>query len=122
MKLVLTSTPATAERLTSILGEGWQVEPCKGMVRDLPAQELGINVEHGFSPTLTVAKGKDNLVRRLTKAIRACEAVYVATPPTVESGKQWHGMCWRCHRICRTSPSVVYCCQRLPLTRSAMHS
>lgn len=84
MKLVLTSTPATAKRLTGVLGKGWRVEPCNVMVRDLPAQELGIDVGHDFRPTLTVAKGKSNLVRRLMKAIRACEAVYVAMPPTVD--------------------------------------
>lgn len=91
MKLVLTSTPAMAKRLSSVLGQGWRVEPCNGMVRDLPAQELGIDVGHDFRPTLTIAEGKNNLVRRLTKAIWACEAVYVATPPNVDGeAMAWH--------------------------------
>lgn len=91
MRLVLTSTAATAKRLTGVLAEGWRVEPCTGMVRALPAQKLGIDVGHEFRPTLAIAEGKTNRVRRLMKAIRACEAVYVATPPTVDGETMaWH--------------------------------
>jgi DNA topoisomerase-1 len=91
MKLVLTHTPAQAKTLISVLGEGWRVEPCYSMVRDLPANELGIDIDNDFHPTLTIAAGKSNLVRRLMKAIRDCEAVYAATPPTIDGEVMaWH--------------------------------
>jgi DNA topoisomerase-1 len=91
MKLVLTHTPAQAKTLTDVLGKGWRVEPCYGMVRDLPANELGVDVENDFRPTLTIAAGKSNLVRRLMKAIRDCEAIYAATPPTLDGeAMAWH--------------------------------
>lgn len=91
MKLLLTHTPAQAKTLTDVLGEGWRVEPCYGMVRDLPANELGIDIEYDFRPMLTLASGKSNHVRRLMKAIRDCEAVYAATPPTIDGeAMAWH--------------------------------
>jgi DNA topoisomerase-1 len=91
MKLILTHTPAQAKTLTDVLGKGWRVEPCYGMVRDLPANELGVDVENDFRPTLTIAAGKSNLVRRLMKAIRESEAVYVATPPgRIGEAMAWH--------------------------------
>lgn len=91
MKLVLTHTPTQAKTLTDVLGDGWRVEPCYGMVRDLPANELGIDIEHDFRPTLTIASGKSNHVRRLMKGIRDCEAVYAATPPTIDGeAMAWH--------------------------------
>jgi DNA topoisomerase-1 len=91
MKLVLTHTPAQAKTLTDVLGKGWRFEPCYGMVRDLPANELGVDVENDFRPTLTIAAGKSNLVRRLMKAIREIEAIYAATPPTLEGeAMAWH--------------------------------
>ncbi|MDX2159880.1 MAG: DNA topoisomerase [bacterium] len=91
MKLVLTHTPAQAKTLTDVLGDGWRVEPCYGMVRELPGNELGVDVEHDFRPTLTIASGKSNHVRRLMKAIRECEAVYAATPPTLDGeAMAWH--------------------------------
>jgi DNA topoisomerase-1 len=91
MKLVLTHTPAQAKTLTDVLGVGWRVEPCYGMVRDLPANELGVDVENDFRPTLTIAAGKSNLVRRLMKAIRESEAIYAATPLTLYGeAMAWH--------------------------------
>ncbi len=86
MKLVIVETPAQAKRLSDALGEGWRVEPCSGMVRDLPADQLGIDLEADFRPSFVVVPGKGNLVRRLMKALRDCEAVYAATPPTREGG------------------------------------
>ncbi len=91
MKLVIVETPAQAKRLSDALGEGWRVEPCSGMVRDLPADQLGIDLEADFRPSFVVVPGKGNLVRRLMKALRDCEAVYAATPPTREGeALAWH--------------------------------
>ncbi|MBK9748855.1 MAG: hypothetical protein IPO91_19035 [Chloroflexi bacterium] len=91
MKLVIVETPAQAKRLSDTLGDGWRVESCSGMVRDLPADQLGIDLEADFRPHFTVVPSKGNLVRRLMKALRDCEAVYAATPPTREGeAMAWH--------------------------------
>jgi DNA topoisomerase-1 len=91
MKLVIVETPAQAKRLSDALGADWRVEPCSGMVRDLPADQLGIELEADFRPHFTVVPGKGNLVRRLMKALRDCEAVYAATPPTSDGeAMAWH--------------------------------
>lgn len=82
MKLVIVETPAQAKALTDMLGDDWRVEPCNGFVRDLPADNLGIDVDSDFRPTFVVAPGKGNLARRLLKAVRECEVVYAATPPS----------------------------------------
>lgn len=99
MKLVIVETPAQAKRLSDALGESWRVEPCYGMVRDLPADQLGIDVDVDFRPTFRVAPGKGNLVRRLMKALRDCEVVYAATPPTREG----EAMAWQ---VLALSPDV----------------
>jgi DNA topoisomerase-1 len=91
MKLVLTHTPAQAKTLTDRLGDGWRVEPVYGMLRDLPTDALGIDVDNDFRPTFAVAPGKGNIVRRLMKALRECEAVYAATPPDADGeAMAWH--------------------------------
>lgn len=81
MKLVIVETPAQAKALTGSLGDGWRVEPCYSSVRDLVGGELGIDTAADFRPTFAIAAGKGNLVRRLMKALRGCEAIYAATPP-----------------------------------------
>ncbi|MCK6580771.1 MAG: DNA topoisomerase [Anaerolineae bacterium] len=90
MKLVIVETPAQAKVLTGVLGDGWRVEPCYGLVRDLVDGELGIDPAADFRPTFAVATGKGNLVRRLMKAVRECEVVYAATPP----GREGELMAW----------------------------
>lgn len=81
MNLVIVETPAQAKRVSDAVGEGWQVEPCYGAVRDLPADALGVDVRHNFQPSYTLLPRKGNLVRRLMRAISKTDAVYVATPP-----------------------------------------
>jgi len=91
MKLVIVETPSQAKKLTDILGEGWRVEPCYGLVRDLTVDQLGVEVDNDFRPTFTVVPGKGNVVRRLMKAIREGEAVYAATAPNREGeALAWH--------------------------------
>ncbi|MCS7071007.1 MAG: DNA topoisomerase [Anaerolinea sp.] len=90
MKLVIVETPAQANVLTGALGDGWRVEPCHGLVRDLVDGALGIDPAADFHPTFAVATGKGNLVRCLMKALRDSEAVYAATPP----GRAGELMAW----------------------------
>ena len=91
MKLVIVETPSQAKILTEVLGEGWRIEPCSGRVRDLPTDQLGVDVDNDFRPTFTIVPGKGNLVRRLMKAIRESEAVYAATPP----GRVGEALAWQ---------------------------
>lgn len=91
MKLVIVETPSQAKTLIDVLGEGWRVEPCNGFVRALPTDQLGVEVDNDFRPTFTIVPGKSNFVRRLMKALRDCNAVYVATPPNREGeALAWH--------------------------------
>lgn len=93
MKLAIVETPAQAKSLTQVLGDGWHVEPCSGVVRDLPADRLGIDVDNDFRPAFVFVPGKGNRVRRLMKAIRESEAVYIATPPTlVGEAMAWNAL------------------------------
>lgn len=91
MKVVIVESPAKAKKIAGFLGEGWQVEACRGHVRDLPETELGVTVDEGFHPRYEVLPGKGNLVRRLVKAMRAAEAVVLATDPDREGEAiAWH--------------------------------
>ena len=91
MNLVIVETPAQAKRISDVLGENWQVEPCYGAVRDLPADTLGVDVRHDFRPTYTLLPRKGNLVRRLMRAISKADAVYIATPPDrAGEAMGWH--------------------------------
>jgi len=91
MSLVIVESPAKAKKIAHFLGEGWRVEACLGHVRDLPETELGVAVERGFEPLYEVLPGKGSLVRRLLKAMKDADAVYLATDPDREGEAiAWH--------------------------------
>ncbi len=91
MKLMIVESPAKSKKIAGYLGEGWRVEACLGHICDLPEAELGVDVTADFRPTYTVLSGKGNLVKRLLKAIKEAEAVYVATDPDREGEAiAWH--------------------------------
>ncbi len=91
MKLVIVESPAKAKKIAGFLGNGWQVEACRGHVRDLPETELGVDIERDFQPQYQVLPGKGNLVKRLVKAMREASEVYLATDPDREGEAiAWH--------------------------------
>jgi len=91
MKLVIVESPAKSKKIAGFLGQGWRVEACLGHVRDLPDAELGVEVAADFRPTYEVLPGKGNVVKKLLKAIKDAEAVYVATDPDREGEAiAWH--------------------------------
>ncbi len=91
MKLVIVESPAKSKKIAGFLGSGWRVEACLGHVRDLPEAELGVEVAADFRPTYEVLPGKGNVVKKLLKAIKDAEAVYVATDPDREGEAiAWH--------------------------------
>lgn len=91
MNLMIVESLAKAKKIAHFLGEGWRVEACLGHIRDLPETELGVTVEQGFQPTYEVLPGKGNVVRRLLKAMKDAEAVYLATDPDREGEAiAWH--------------------------------
>jgi len=91
MKLVIVESPAKSKKIAGFLGQGWRVEACLGHVRDLLEAELGVEVAADFRPTYEVLPGKGNVVKKLLKAIKDAEAVYVATDPDREGEAiAWH--------------------------------
>lgn len=91
MKLVIVESPAKAKKIASFLGEGWRVEASRGHIRDLPRTELGVDVAHDFRPSYELLPRKGNLVRRLMKAAKDAEAIYLATDPDREGEAiAWH--------------------------------
>ena len=90
-KLILVESPRKVQAISGYLGEGWRVEATRGHVRDLPQNALGVEVGADFRPQYDVLPRQANTVRRLLKAIRDAEAVYVATDPDREGEAiAWH--------------------------------
>ena len=48
--LVIVESPAKAKTIGKFLGGGYKVIASNGHVRDLPKSQLGVDVEHNFTP------------------------------------------------------------------------
>ena len=77
--MVIVESPAKARTIGGILGQGYRVQASMGHVRDLPRQEIGIEIEKGFRPRYVTARGKQKTIQKLKEAAAHADAVYLAT-------------------------------------------
>ncbi len=90
-KLLIVESPAKAKTITKYLGPGYEVSASMGHLRDLPKKELGVDIEHGFTPQYVPIEGKDKTIRELKSAAQDAECVYLATDPDREGEAiSWH--------------------------------
>ena len=90
-KLVIVESPAKAKTISKYMGRGYKVTASMGHVRDLPASQLGIDVDNGFAPKYITIKGKQKLVKELKAEAKKCDGVLLATDPDREGEAiSWH--------------------------------
>jgi DNA topoisomerase-1 len=89
--LVIVESPAKAKTINKILGKDFTVKASVGHVKDLPAKELGVDVEQNFEPHYVVIPGKEKIIRELKKASKAADTVFLAPDPDREGEAiAWH--------------------------------
>lgn len=89
--LVIVESPAKAKTISKILGKDYGVKASVGHVRDLPVKEMGIDIEHNFTPTYIVIPGKEKVIKELKKAAKEAETIYLAPDPDREGEAiAWH--------------------------------
>lgn len=89
--LVIVESPAKAKTIHKILGREYTVKASIGHIKDLPAKEIGVNVDNNFSPHYVVIPGKEKIIRELKKASRESDMVFLAPDPDREGEAiAWH--------------------------------
>ena len=92
--LVIVESPSKSKTIQKYLGKDFEVVSSKGHIRDLSTRGkdgLGVDVEHGFTPTYEVSKDKTDTVAELKKLAKKSSAVYLATDPDREGEAiSWH--------------------------------
>lgn len=82
--LVIVESPAKAKTISKYLGKQYVVKASLGHVKDLPKNELAVDIERGFEPTYQVIEGKQKVIQELRKAAKDAEAIYLAADPDRE--------------------------------------
>ena len=89
--LVIVESPAKARTIERFLGPDYQVEASFGHIRDLPKSGMGIDIEHGFTPTYEVSPDKKKRITELKKAAKAADTVWLASDSDREGEAiSWH--------------------------------
>jgi DNA topoisomerase-1 len=95
--LVIVESPTKAKSLRQYLGNGYVVRASMGHVRDLPAKELGVDVDDGFRPTYHLIPRARKTLAELRQAIAGCDEVLLATDPDREG----EAIAWHVAQACR---------------------
>jgi DNA topoisomerase I len=89
--LVVVESPTKARTVKKLLDRKFEVIASMGHVKDLPRSQLGVDVEHEFTPKYVVPKGKGPVIKELKAAAKKASAVYLATDPDREGEAiSWH--------------------------------
>lgn len=78
MDLVLVESPTKAKKIQGFLGKNYRVTATIGHFRDLPVDDLGVDVEHGFLPNYVISDKKKKLVNQIKKSAASADNVYLA--------------------------------------------
>ena len=89
--LVIVESPAKCKTISRYLGKNYSVKATMGHIIDLPGKEFGVDIEHGFKPKYTVAKGKSRILKSLKDEAARADIVYLAPDPDREGEAiAWH--------------------------------
>lgn len=89
--LVIVESPAKAKTIGKYLGKKYIVKASMGHVIDLPKSQMGVDVEHEYSPKYITIRGKGPILKELKTAAKKVKKVYLAADPDREGEAiAWH--------------------------------
>ncbi len=91
MKLIIVESPTKARTLTRFLDGKFTIEATLGHIRDLPKADLGVDIEHDFTPRYVIPKDRQKRVGELRELAKKAESIILATDPDREGEAiAWH--------------------------------
>ena len=89
--LVVVESPTKVRTIKKYLGSGYNIAATIGHIKDLPANEMGIDIEAGFKPKYVSIPGKQKVISALRKAAGNAADIYLAPDPDREGEAiAWH--------------------------------
>ena len=79
--LIVVESPAKVKTLQKFLGEDYVIKASVGHIKDLPEDELGVDLQKDFQPQYVTISGKAKIVRELKKASKGVKNIYLGPDP-----------------------------------------
>lgn len=89
--LVIVESPAKSKTIEKFLGPNYVVKASMGHLRDLPKSQMGIDIEHDFTPRYSNLVTRKKVIDELVSYSDESSAVLLATDPDREGEAiSWH--------------------------------
>ncbi|MDO9565166.1 MAG: type I DNA topoisomerase [Candidatus Desulfaltia sp.] len=82
--LIVVESPTKVKTIKKYLGDNYNVVATVGHIKDLPANEIGIDIEKDFKPKYIIIPGKKKVISSLKKAAGDASEIYLAPDPDRE--------------------------------------
>lgn len=88
---IIVESPTKIRTLARFLGKEYKLLASSGHVRDLPADDLAVDVENDFRPHYQIIPRQRKLLSKLRKQLEGVDEVYLASDPDREGEAiAWH--------------------------------
>lgn len=89
--LIVVESPAKAKTIKNYVGDDFEVAASVGHIKDLPKNQLGVDVDRDFEPHFMTISGKEKVIRDIKRAAKKVEKIYLAPDPDREGEAiAWH--------------------------------
>jgi len=89
--LIIVESPAKAKTIEGFLGKDYTVKSSYGHIRDLPSNEMAVDIENGFKLIYKIDPEKEEIIRNLRKLASDADEVWLATDEDREGEAiSWH--------------------------------
>jgi DNA topoisomerase-1 len=89
--LIIVESPTKVKTLQKFLGGDYIIKASVGHIKDLPEDDLGVDLEKDFQPVYVPIQGKSKVIQELKKASKGVENVYLGPDPDREGEAiAWH--------------------------------
>jgi DNA topoisomerase-1 len=89
--LIVVESPTKVKTLQKFLGGDYVIKASVGHIKDLPEDELGVDLGKDFQPRYVTISGKGKVLRELKKASKEVKNIYLGPDPDREGEAiAWH--------------------------------
>lgn len=89
--LVIVESPAKSKTIEKFLGDEYIVKASMGHLRDLPQSQMGVDIEHDFTPRYSNLPGRKKVIDELCADADKAKGIFLATDPDREGEAiSWH--------------------------------
>ena len=89
--LVIVESPTKEKTISRFLDSSFVVRSSFGHVRDLPKDELGVDVKEKFAPKYVLVERAKKIIAELNLIAKTADVIYLATDPDREGEAiSWH--------------------------------